>query len=111
MERFWEFAKLVAVLVTIIVGLLLILLSLPGSRLRQVLLQVFAGLFYAVTGLAVLYIINPIDLLPDFIPLLGQVDDGAALIMAIFAGISGTIFFIQGRKPVGGHTEPPQQLE
>ena len=33
--------------------------------------------------LAFLYVVSPIDLLPDFIPLVGQADDVAAIVMTI----------------------------
>jgi len=36
----------------------------------------------AIPGLAFLYVVSPIDFSPDFLPLLGQVDDLAILLIA-----------------------------
>jgi uncharacterized membrane protein YkvA (DUF1232 family) len=37
----------------------------------------------ALTALPLLYVISPIDLLPDFIPVLGQLDDLGVLVAAV----------------------------
>jgi uncharacterized membrane protein YkvA (DUF1232 family) len=37
------------------------------------------------TGVGIIYLISPIDLIPDFIPLFGQLDDGAILISMLIA--------------------------
>ena len=39
----------------------------------------------AAAGLAVLYVLSPLDLVPDFIPLAGQLDDVAVQLMGIEA--------------------------
>lgn len=39
--------------------------------------------------LAVLYILSPLDLIPDFIPVFGQVDDLVVLILGIFVLLAG----------------------
>ena len=41
----------------------------------------------AAAGLAVLYVLSPLNLVPDFIPLAGQLDDVAVLLMGIEAVI------------------------
>lgn len=36
-----------------------------------------------IPALALLYVVSPVDLAPDFIPLLGQIDDVAILLVAL----------------------------
>jgi uncharacterized membrane protein YkvA (DUF1232 family) len=59
--------------------------------LRYYTLKTFSVVLFAITGLLGLYILSPLDLLPDLIPIAGQVDDAGALIAALIAGISAFI--------------------
>jgi uncharacterized membrane protein YkvA (DUF1232 family) len=45
---------------------------------------------YAAMGLSALYILSPIDLIPDLIPGLGQIDDAGAL--AALIGMAASIY-------------------
>ena len=100
MDNFWDFVKVAAIVAGVILVLLIILLSLPNSPLRKLLLKTVGGILYAVTVVSILYIISPADLLPDVLPLLGQVDDAAALITGMLNLAGGTIMLLQGRKPL-----------
>lgn len=58
---------------TLIVVAFLVLLSMPKSQLRFFMLEILA---WTGTALAGLYILSPIDVIPDFIPIAGWLDDG-----------------------------------
>ena len=45
---------------------------------------------FAVMGLSALYTLSPIDLAPDFIPILGQIDDAGAV--SAFIGLALSIY-------------------
>ncbi len=98
MENFWEFAKIFVIANAILFALFLILLALPQSKMRKIFLKVFGIAAYFITGLLVLYIVNPIDLIPDILPLLGQTDDIGAALTAIFSGATGWISIKQAKK-------------
>lgn len=96
-----------------LLALFLILLALPQSRLRYYVLRGMAIVFFTITGLIALYIINPIDAIPDVIPLLGQIDDGGALIGALITGLSGALAWWNSKQSKAyrdGNPDRPPQL-
>lgn len=70
---------------TLLAGTFLVLLAMPKSRLRCFLLEILGWLG---TALAALYIVCPIDLIPDFIPVAGWIDDGGALVGGIMTAMT-----------------------
>jgi uncharacterized membrane protein YkvA (DUF1232 family) len=65
---------------TLLVVAFLVLVSLPQSKLRDLLMP-FIG--WGVAALSVAYVIMPLDVLPDFIPVVGWFDDLGAIALAI----------------------------
>ena len=60
----------------------LVLLAMPKSPLRDWLTELVKRLM--ATGAAGVYTLSPIDLIPDVIPVLGQMDDLAVLLMLAY---------------------------
>ncbi len=94
-----------------LLALFLILLALPQSRLRYYVLRILAVVFFTVAALFALYIISPADLVPDVIPVLGQIDDVGALVGLIMTVISAVAAW-RSARPVGsaGRVGGPPQL-
>jgi uncharacterized membrane protein YkvA (DUF1232 family) len=101
MDNFWDFARLLVIVGAVLLGLVLILLALPGSRFRKVLSTVF----FAIAGLLGIYIVSPLDFIPDLIPVLGQMDDVLASILAVISAISGLLFYINNRQSLSDGEE------
>jgi uncharacterized membrane protein YkvA (DUF1232 family) len=68
----------------------MILLALPKSRFRAVVLEIVSWLSLA---LCAVYTVSPIDLMPDFIPVIGWIDD----LGAIGVGLSSLVTAIRAR--------------
>lgn len=97
-EGFWEFAKTTVIAVAALFALLVVMLALPHSPFRRVFLRAAAWLLGATTLVALVYIISPADLLPDVIPLLGQIDDLGALVSAVTTGVAAAAAAVGSRK-------------
>ena len=94
MESFWEYAKIALIIGGVLALVVVILLILPGSRLRKL----FSTLFFAIAGLLGIYVVSPLDFIPDIIPLLGQSDDALATVLGIINGIAGILLYLKGRS-------------
>ena len=99
MESFWDFAKLALAIGVVLTGLLL--LALLNPRLRKLI----SAIFFTITAILGVYVASPVDFLPDFIPLLGQLDDVLATALAVVNGISGIILYLKSRS------SPPEQRD
>lgn len=102
MESFWEYARLALIIGAVLAVIALLLLILPGSRFRKA----FSTLFFAIAGLLGIYVVSPLDLLPDIIPLLGLSDDAGAAILAVINGIAGVLLYLKGRSSNPRSTDP-----
>ena len=85
MTEIFSTIRLIAVLAVVLLLGFLVLLSLPQSKLKEI-VQPFVG--WAIAALSVAYIVSPLDVLPDFIPVVGWADDLAALAVAIASAVS-----------------------
>lgn len=80
MDALFSFLKVVFVSGVALIALMAVLLALPGSRLRSALVE---GLGWLGGLIAAALVVSPVDLIPDVIPVLGQVDDLVYVICAI----------------------------
>jgi uncharacterized membrane protein YkvA (DUF1232 family) len=82
MEAFFSFLKVLVLCSFLLGALFLVLLALPHSKLRSVLLELL-GWTGGVAATAL--VVSPVDVIPDVIPVAGQVDDVLYLVLAIGA--------------------------
>ena len=94
MAEFWEFMKTVTICGTVLVALFLILVSFR-NEFSAWSLRVYSLALWLLTIFLSIYILNPLDLVPDLIPILGQVDDAAALVGALMMGVMGVVAWVR----------------
>jgi uncharacterized membrane protein YkvA (DUF1232 family) len=82
MEAFFSFLKVLVLCAFLLAALFLVLLALPYSKLRSVLLEI-VGWTGGVAAAAL--VVSPVDAIPDVIPVAGQIDDILYLVVAIGA--------------------------
>jgi len=80
MDAFFSFLKIFFLGLFGLIALLIILLSIPKSRLRNIILE-FVG--WGTTAVSAVSVVSPIDPIPDFIPVLGQIDDIGMIILGV----------------------------
>lgn len=65
-----------------------------GEQLKRILLSVMGGA----------YVLSPIDIIPDIIPLLGQADDLAVILLMIYLWMS----WMRDDKTITSRTQTPE---
>lgn len=76
---------------TLLLLAFMVLLSMPKSMLRCILLELVG---WTVAVFACVYTVSPIDCIPDFIPILGWIDD----VGAIAGGVGAVVTALNARK-------------
>jgi Protein of unknown function (DUF1232) len=84
-----ETIKLLMTIGGCLTGLLLLLLALPASKLRDFLLPIIAWSFSLICGILV---ISPVDVIPDFIPIVGWIDDMGLAVAGIGSAVAAMSF-------------------
>lgn len=81
-EAFLEFLGWAILAGGVVVVVFLVLLAMPRSPMRNWLTDLVMRVM--ATGAAGAYALSPIDFIPDFIPVLGQMDDVAVLLLLVY---------------------------
>lgn len=84
MDAFFGFLKVLAVCATLFFVVFLVLLALPKSQLRSLVLEFFG---WITAGGSAVLVVSPVDIIPDPIPFLGQMDDVAYIVVGIISGL------------------------
>jgi uncharacterized membrane protein YkvA (DUF1232 family) len=68
--------------------------------------KAFLNSLFAIAGVLGIYVVSPMDFIPDIIPLLGQSDDALATVLAIINGIAGILLYLKGRSSTPQRRDP-----
>lgn len=98
MSEFFSFLKITVLVIGIVLIAFMALIAWPDSRLRGFFLQVAGWLINGIAALCLIYVISPLDIVPDAIPLAGQIDDLGALVLMVGSLVTGYKSIQAGRK-------------
>jgi uncharacterized membrane protein YkvA (DUF1232 family) len=98
MSEFFSFLKISVLGFCTVLIAFLVLLAWPDSRLRGVFMQVAGWLINGIAALCLIYVISPLDIVPDAIPVAGQIDDLGALVLMVGSLVTGYKSIQAGRK-------------
>lgn len=86
----FETIRMIVVCGSLLLAVFLVLLALPRSKMREVVMPVVG---WAVAALSAIYVISPLDIVPDVIPIAGWLDDGGAIV----TGIAGAVMAMKAQ--------------
>ena len=86
----FETIRMIILCGSLLLAVFLVLLALPRSKMREVVMPVVG---WAVAALSAIYVISPLDIVPDVIPIAGWLDDCGALV----TGIAGAVMAMKAQ--------------
>src|SRR5919201_1474856 len=85
-DAFFSFLKVATIGIFALIALVLVLLAIPQTRFKSTLTELLAWFgFLGASGL----VASPVDLIPDFLPVIGWFDDIGYALLALFCGYIG----------------------
>lgn len=111
MNEFFSFLKVSVLAFGAVFIAFLALLAWPDSRLRGVFLQVAGWLINGIAALCLIYVVSPLDIIPDAIPVAGQLDDLGALVLMIGSLVTGFTSIRAGRKSLQSRSREAESRE
>lgn len=111
METIFSFLRFATAAFCMLILVFLVLLALPKSRLRAVFLITTGWILKVTAVLCFLYVVSPLDLVPDFVPGIGLLDDILVGAFGVLSGIGGIGSSAAGRRETHWLKENEYRLE